>query len=356
MTARKLRFIQIGTGGFGGFWCKKHLPPVIAEGKAELVAAVDIDPAAHANAVQHLGLEPGRCYTDLRQALREHACDFVNIVVPPYAHEEVVELALEFNCHVLMEKPVAETMEASCRIYHRVKRTDRKMAITVSHSFDQDKQTLEALLRSGRYGALSYLIGRFAANYRSEAGNPRAYAHQHFLVSSAVHQFDTIRALTGSDAKTVHALSWNPPWAPFREHGTALALIEMENGARVFYEGSKSNATHANGWGNDYFRAECEQATIELDRREIRVRSDLGYPHPASASIPLLQRPYWTHTAIIRQFIDWLGGAEAPRCTIDDNMQTTALQFAAIESGLTGRIVDVQPFLQHHLERSRSGG
>ncbi len=34
------------------------------------------------------------------------------------------------------------------------------MAVTMSHRFDQDKQTLEQAIRSGAYGRLNYVIGR----------------------------------------------------------------------------------------------------------------------------------------------------------------------------------------------------
>jgi hypothetical protein len=47
---RKLKFIHVGTGGFGAHWCKDVLPYVVNRLQAaELVAAVDINPEAHQN-------------------------------------------------------------------------------------------------------------------------------------------------------------------------------------------------------------------------------------------------------------------------------------------------------------------
>ncbi|TBL76520.1 Gfo/Idh/MocA family protein [Paenibacillus thalictri] len=349
---QQLRFIQVGTGGFGGYWCSKVLPAIVHElGAARLVAAVDINPQAHQNIISNVGIDPSRCYTDLRQALEENPCDFVVIVLPAHLHEYAVDLALEFECDILMEKPVSDSMESSCRVYRKVKRAGRKLAVTYSHRFDQDKQTLQQYVQSGLYGRLHYLIGRFTSNNRSAVNDPREYAHHHYLISSAVHQFDIIRSITGSNAKTVYTQSWNPQWAPFKEHSTALVQMEMENGVRVFFEGSKSNATQLNGWSNDYFRAECEFGTLELDRRKLVARSDLGFPHPRTAELPLLEQKHWTHTWLMKMFIDWVNGGEAPPNHLEDNMQCTALQYAAIESGLTGKLVDVQQFLQQHLGR-----
>ena len=40
------RMIQVGTGGFGTMWCKEFLPPFVANGLIEVVAAVDVSPEA----------------------------------------------------------------------------------------------------------------------------------------------------------------------------------------------------------------------------------------------------------------------------------------------------------------------
>src|SRR5678816_3923510 len=144
------RVIQVGTGGFGGAWCRHFLPPNIQEGLIEVVAAVDINPAALENARESLGLRPDQCYTELDRALEEHRADFCTIVVPPAYHEHVVDAALAHDLHILSEKPIADTLEASVRIADKVKRAGKKMGVTMSHRFDQDKTTLREELRSGR--------------------------------------------------------------------------------------------------------------------------------------------------------------------------------------------------------------
>lgn len=348
----KPSFILLGTGGFGTYWCKKFLPDLVGpDGIAELVAVVDVNPAAHENAITHLNQSSSKCYTDIHKAFQENPCDFVAIVLPAHLHEYAVDIALQYDKHILMEKPISDSMEGSSRIYQKVKQAGKKMAITSSHRFDQDKTTLKQLIQSKQYGDPHYLVGRFTCNNRAAVSNPKEYAHHHFLISSAVHHFDIIRSLSGANAKTVYTQSWNPAWAPFKEHSTALINIEMENGVRAFFEGSKSNATQLNGWQNDYFRAECELATLELDHRKLTVRSDLGFPHVKYAEIPLLEQKYWTHQWLIEQFVHWVQGGEAPPNNLEDNFQCTALQYAAIESGLTNQVIDVQAFMQSYLKK-----
>lgn len=80
-----LRYIIVGTGGFGARWCRDFLPRLTNLGKATPAAAVDLDAGALANAREGLGLPPEKCYTDVDRAFAENGddADFVIVVVPP---------------------------------------------------------------------------------------------------------------------------------------------------------------------------------------------------------------------------------------------------------------------------------
>lgn len=232
-----LRCIHVGLGGFGTYWARQVLPYLERVGAATTVAAVDIDPERHEIA----GEIP--CYTDVRDALAAHDnVDFVTVVVPPAHHESVVDAAIEAGCHILSEKPIADSMEACARIYHRVRAAGLKMAVTMSHRFDQDKQSLEQAVRSGDYGSLHYVVHRFTYNAR-KFGDWGAFRHRivdPLLIEGTVHHFDILRAITGGDAASVYAVSWNPPWGEYGGDSTALITMEMTNGTRAMYEGAKA--------------------------------------------------------------------------------------------------------------------
>ena len=56
----------------------------------------------------------------------------------------MVDLALKYGCHILFEKPIGNTLAGCCSMnQQKVKAAGKKMAVTMSHRFDQDKQTLE---------------------------------------------------------------------------------------------------------------------------------------------------------------------------------------------------------------------
>ena len=100
---------------------------------------------------------------------------------------------------ILSEKPIADSMETCSRIYKKVTSAGKKMAVTMSHRFDQDKQSLESAVHSGDYGSLDYVVGRFTmalrkfgdwgAKFRHEMADP-------LLIEGTVHHFDIFRGLT----------------------------------------------------------------------------------------------------------------------------------------------------------------
>lgn len=342
-----LRYVIVGTGGFGAFWCANVLPRLAELGKAVPVAAVDRDPAMHAVPREHLGLGAEQCYTDAREALARHPADFLVIVVPPAYHEHYVDLALQHGLHVLSEKPLADTMAGSVRIVDKVRAAGVKMAVTMSHRFADDKQTLARAVRSGAYGPLQYLVVRFTVNSRAFAswGEFRHRMADPLVIEGAVHHFDVLREIAGADARSVQGLSWNPPWGEYAGDSTGLYLIEMENGVRCLYEGAKANAATLSGWGHEYIRAECEHATLVLDERRVRVLRSDGWLPPEEEPLPLAEGDAWMNAWIAERFCDWLAGGPAPPTTAEDNLQCAALTFAAVEAARSRTIVDVPSFL-----------
>lgn len=354
MSFEPLRYILVGTGGWGGAWCRHFLPRLAEIGKAYPVAAVDANETHLANAREHLKLPAERLFTNIEQAFDSNPADFAVVVVPPAFHESVVDVALRHGLHILSEKPIADSMEACVRIYRKVLAADRKMAVTMSHRFDQDKQTLEAAIKGGDYGGLSYLVHRFTDNRRAFAswGKFRHEMADPMLIEGSVHHFDVLRALAGSNAATVYAESWNPPWGEYAGDSTALVTVKMENAVRCLYEGATANACTLNGWGHDYLRAECDLATLELDGRKLRALTGMPDAPPTALDLPLLERPVWMNAWLVEMFCDWLTGGPPPPTHLEDNLQCAALLFAALESAHTGAVVDVQSFLTRHLARA----
>jgi predicted dehydrogenase len=345
--------IQVGTGGQGEAWCTEFLPPYLEARRVDVVAAVDVDPEQHATAIEGLGVPPSECYTDAAAAFENHPeADFCTVVVPPWHHEEIAELAAEHGLHVLSEKPIAEDLEAAVRVVDRIAQADLKMGVTMSHRFDRDKVGLRRAIRDDASGPLDYLVGRFTCNARAD-GSWGAFRHEMddvLLIEGAVHQLDFLADMAGAPCATLYADTWNPEWAEYEGDVQALVQLRFENGVRASWEGAKANATTLNGWGNDYVRAECRDATLVLDGRELRRHpyvpgtESVGGSTPESAGdlVPLPDDGPWMNERLVGQFLHWLDGGPPMATRVAENLQSMALITAAIESSRTGEPVHVQ--------------
>ena len=349
-----LRMIQVGSGGFGESWCRRFLPPNVEAGLIEVVAAVDTDPAMLVNARESLGLGEAQCYTDIQRAFDENPADFCTVVVPPFSHEEVVDQALAHDLHILSEKPIADTLVGSVRIADKVTKADKKMAVTMSHRFNQYKTTLREGLRSGRYGDLNYLVSRFTAEARDLGSWGFGFRYEMddpMLVDGSVHHLDILADLAGAKCETIYARTWNPAWSDFAGDAQGLVTMEFENGVRATYEGSNVNAVGLDAWGREYTRAECEGATLILGQERLECfpfdpsREAPSKQEGQGATVPWLEQPTWGHVWLIEKFVRWIEGGEAMETNVLDNLQSVALVTAAIESNRTGLPVKVQEHL-----------
>jgi predicted dehydrogenase len=73
------------------------------------------------------GAYPG--FSDFHEALLATQPDAVSISTYPDTHAEYAEAAFDAGCHVFIEKPLAETVEAAEKIVAKARATGRKLVI-----------------------------------------------------------------------------------------------------------------------------------------------------------------------------------------------------------------------------------
>lgn len=348
------KVLHIGAGGFGTDWCNTFLPENVVDGTVEVVGIVDINPEALENGRKHLRLTNEQCFTSADVAFRTVNADFCTIVVPPAFHEAIVDLALARGMNILSEKPIADTMEASVRIAHKAKAAGLKMAVTMSHRFDQDKSTLRALVSDNALGRINTVSCRFADDRRvyDTWGRFRHEMVHPMLIEGAVHHLDIIADLAGAPCTSIYARTWKPEWAEYRGDTDVIVVMDFANGARGVYEGSSAHATGLNVWGCEYFRVDAASGTAILDHREIEVfhrdskRVEQQNRQGKGQQVSLVAGEKWQNSLLIEQFCAWMDGGPPMATNVEDNLQSVALVFSAIESARLDEPVRVQEFLQ----------
>ncbi|MFI5013080.1 MAG: Gfo/Idh/MocA family protein [Hyphomicrobiales bacterium] len=350
------KVIHVGVGTFGRRWCTEFLAANVADRTIEVVAVVDVDEKALAFGRKALGLPAEACYTDAAAAFAAHRPDFCTIVVPPNFHEAVVDIALAHGVDILCEKPIADTMAGSLRIARKVKAAGRKMAVTMSHRFDQDKTTLRKIIRSGQLGKVNAVSCRYAADMREHLAWGALFRHtmqDPLMIEGAVHHLDLVADFAGAPCETIYASTWRPDWARYAGDTDGIVLMTFENGVRGVYEGSSTTAVGLNDWTREYLRVDCELGTAILNSREIEIfsRSDLVRQRCREGQgqkIQLITQPKWLNTWLIEKFCRWLDGGPEMETHVEANVQASALIFAGIESKRTGQALRIVDYIRSH--------
>lgn len=347
------RVIHVGIGSFGKRWCREFLRANVDDATIEVVALVDIDPKALEYGARMLGVPAGACFTAANEAFDTVQADFCTVVVPPNHHEAIVDTAIAHGMDVLSEKPIADTMAGSVRIAKKIKAAGRKMAVTMSHRFDQDKSTLRRVVRSGQLGRVNSISCRYQADMRQHMAWGALFRHtmdDPMLIEGAIHHLDIVADLAGGRCDTLFASTWRPDWAEYAGDTDGVVTMVFDNGVRAVYEGSSSTAVGLNDWYHEYIRVDCEFGTAILNHREIEVfiRQDLPrqkHREGTGQKVPLLMQPKWINTWLIEKFAQWRAGGPAMETEVQANVQASALVFGSIQSARTNALVKVQNYI-----------
>ncbi len=337
------RCLMVGAGGFARAWLQDFLAPFYGD-RLQVVALVDVNEQVLARSADLLGLPAERRFRDIETAFASVDADFCIIVIPPAVHELAVQAAVARGMPILSEKPIADTWEACTRIYRSVKAAGVKMAVIQNYRYSPPILALKQVLDSGRLGRINYVMGRFAGDY-SQRGSWADWRHEiahALLIEGAVHHFDQLRNLSGSDCHCIAGWEWNPPWSSFDGECCAQYVMKMASGVICHYEGSLMAKGKQNNWHSEYYRVECENGAVEVDNDHV-VRI---YEHEFGRGLrveelPPAQVEYDNHKWIINEFLNWLDGGPAPTTELDDNIKSAALMFAALDASSTNQVVDV---------------
>lgn len=194
-----------------------------------LVAAADPQPAPRAAFERQFG---GATHDDARALCDRADIEAVYIATPHQFHRAHALMAAERGKHIIVEKPLALTLEDCDAIIEAVDRHGVKLIVGHTHGFDPAVRAMRTIIQSGEIGRLG-LIAMW--NYTNFLYRPRRPEELDtalgggILFNQVPHQIETIRVL-GGEIRSLRAITHRlDPSRP--TEGIASILIELENGA-----------------------------------------------------------------------------------------------------------------------------
>lgn len=337
-----LGVVQVGLGSWGRSWAE-----IVRDAEGlELVAVVDPAPGAHYFAEETLGLPPRSCHTSLGEALEKTGCDCVLVVTPPGTHHGLVAQALGAGKHVLVEKPLDVTLRGARVLVEMANRAGRVLMVNQNYRFNAPFRAAQELVRGGAMGKLvGVRIGcRRDTRTLFPPGDFRYSMRHPYALDMAVHHLDLLRAMTGREVRRIHGRSWRAPDSPFRHHPAVAALIDLEDGTPVVYEGTWAHRGPETSWNGEWEivgeagRMLWNGAKDDRNVGEV-IQEPWGEP-PGAVEQPRLALT--ERAAVLQALIAAIERGEEPETGASDNLGSLAAMLGLVESIESGAPVEVE--------------
>jgi predicted dehydrogenase len=345
---KRVRLASIGAGMIG------HVHAEIAAGmeECEYAALCDAD-ASKAKMAEKLG---ATYYRDFREMIDRETLDGVIISLPNEQHEPVGSACAKRGLHIMMEKPIAPTVEAAEKLIRSTRANQVKLLIAHHRRFNPMVVATRDMIRNGELGeivGISILWCMYKPKEYFEAGPWRKQKGGGPILINTIHEIDNLRFIYGEIAR-VYAETSNkirkfevedtvsvslrfkdgtPASILMSDAAPSLWGYECTMGENPFFFHTKGNIYH-------YLGTKASLTFPGMLKVYYADPTKIGWQHPLTTTqLPIKSKdPYPDQ---LRHFCRVIRGEETPRTSGEDALQSLRVAMAVYESGLTHRPIEV---------------
>jgi predicted dehydrogenase len=338
----RLRAALIGCGAMSRAW----LTAAASIKDLEVVGLADLDLVRAQSRAGEFGLGDAFLTTNVETLLARTAPDILFDVAVPAARHQIVSAALAAGCHVLSEKPMAESLDDARDLVARAGRAGRILAVVQNRRYIESVRRIARAIGSGAIGAVTSIHADFFL--APHFGGFREEMNHVLLLDMAIHSFDAMRCMTRLDAEAVYCREWDPAGSWYRQGSSAVALFDLEGGALFTYRGSWCSEGLGTSWECAWRIVGAKGSLLWDGHADIRIaiagneRTGL-FVETADVAIPALDPSdeVGGHLGVMQNFIAAVRGGREPETTARDNIKSLAMSLGAIQSAEQGRRVEI---------------
>ncbi len=339
----------IGVGVLGsGFMGRTYSETIVKCVKGARLVAV-----ACGNRANDLASDYGMdLHNSVDELIARDDIDAVFVSTPHAQHYEQSLAAAKAGKHLLIEKPMACTVDECDQILEALKANHLKCTIAFTQRFRVCNAKAKELLDSGQLGKVLHI-----RSYQMVPGGmpnlPKWQMKKEnmgVLFGHGIHNFDNIRWITGQEIESVYAKCRSLD-AEYETEGTSDVILTLADGSTAYL--FCSFQTRPPGFPRSQFayRVTCEKGLLDVDAYgEARASID-GGPWETIATQPPIDwqgkgfldpvrlESYGLH---LQDFIDSIRENREPQATGWDGRQALAAALACYESNETGKEIQLQ--------------
>jgi len=309
---KKIRVGVIGVGAMG----KHHVRIYHGMRDVELVGVADSsDKTANEIAAEY----HTEAFTDCEQLLKNDP-DAVSIAVPTSLHKDIARKAAQYGVHMLVEKPIADSLSNAAAIIDAARRENLKLMIGHIERFNPAILKLKELINAGELGEILSIscrrVGPYAPRIRDVG----------IITDLAVHDIDTISYLYGKRAMQVYSIAGNSFHAK-EDYASILLKYDDKRSGTVetnWLTPYKMRTLTATGTGG-VASADYLEQSLELWKEEGRISVEIEKDEPLKIELA--------------QFVDAISNGKEPSPSGEEGKYVLSVAIAAIESYQNGNNV-----------------
>ncbi len=323
--------IRIGIIGLGRG--QSHARRVAASQRCELVSIADIVEDAAKSAAQELGASSH--YKDYHDMLEKEHLDAVIISTPNHLHAPMCLASMKAGLHVMVEKPMCNTMKEADEMLKVAMKTDRKLYVGYNYRWNPAYQKTKEMLSSEQIGKLLYANCTIktwrAKSYYDAAGWRTRWETQGggVLMNQATHHLDSLLWWMG-EVDMVVGFCENL-YHDIEVEDTGSAIIKFTSGATLNFMAS----TAVQGSLAPPFEFNGTEATLSFGMGGLVVRKK---DCKEWEKVELVSSDDNT-TLQLNAFIDSIVNNTQPAVSGEDGRRALELSLAIYKSSKTGRPV-----------------
>jgi predicted dehydrogenase len=338
--------VLAGCGGISSAWLKaaKDIPGL------KIVGLVDLIEENARKRASEFDLPQAVIETDLERALDAAKPEIVFDCTIPEAHMSTTLSALRRGCHVLGEKPLADSMDHARQMVAAAQSSGKLYAVMQNRRYLEQTRRLRQFIASNILGPLTTVHCDFYLG--PHFGGFREQMEHVLLMDMAIHTFDQARFMTGADPMRVFCKEWNPIGSWYQHGASAIAIFDMidpRTGNEIVY-------TYRGSWCAEGLRTPWEaewrfittHGSLKWDgdqgfAAETAVQTKGFWSEAQPVEIPPYTKTEKTegHASCIREFVQCANTRAIPDTICTDNIKSLSMVFGAIESAAAGRPVNV---------------
>lgn len=317
----------------------------------EIVAICDLDETNMKDKILKFKLPScTRCYTDYLELLEKEKPELVAIATESGKHAEIAIECIKRRCNVIIEKPIALSLEDADKIISAAKEYNVKVCACHQNRFNKSIQKIREAVEMGRFGKLLHGAAhiRWARDheYYDRASWRGTWAQDGgALMNQCIHNIDLLRWMMGNEIECVMGMTDRLKHSYIEAEDLGIAVIKFKNGSYGLVEGT-TNVYPKNLEETLYLFG--EKGTVKAGGASVNVIEEWSFSdmldEPEVVKQQFHENPPnvygYGHTPLYADVIDAIEHDREPYVDAEAGKRALELVLAIYKSSATGERVD----------------